>query len=207
MSHYRKPLALAVALNAALCAAEAVGGVYGGSLSLMMDAVHNLSDELALIFLLLALSLSRTPSRHLVRCANLMNSAGLLAVGGLIAWQAMERLVHPVPVIAAFPMAFGAAAALGNWGVARLLRAPARHRAAIRLSYLHNLGDVYVSLAPIAAGLLVMLTRLPVMDALVALAIALWFVATTARELVASHDELIWPEGLTCDHPSRGAMS
>ena len=108
-------------------------------------------------------------------------------------------------MIVAFPMIFGLAAAFGNWAVARLLREPARRSAAIRWSYLHNLGDVYVSLAPVVAGLLVMLTRLPVIDAAIALAIAVWFVATTARELIGSRAELIWPDGLSCDHPSREA--
>ena len=207
VSHYRKPIALAVALNATLCVGEAIGGVYGNSLSLIMDAIHNLSDELALVFLLLALAIPRSPSRHLVRCANLANLIGLLAVGSVIAWQAVGRIGNPASVIAAFPVAFGLGAALGNWGVARLLREPARQSAAIRLSYVHNLGDVYVSLVPVAAGILVALTGLPVLDTLVALAIAIWFIWATAKEIVRSRRELLWPEGLSCDHPARGTAS
>jgi len=202
MSHYRKPLALAVVLNAAISVGEAIGGVYAGSLSLVMDAIHNLSDELALVFLLLALLIPRAPSRNLVRCANFMNSAGLLAVSVLIAWQAVERCVHATPVLGAFPTVFGVAAAVGNWGVARLLREPSRQNAAMRLSYLHNLGDVYVSLAPVVAGLLVLFTGYAVLDPLVALVVAIWFIATTSREVIGSRDELIWPERLVCDHPS-----
>jgi cation diffusion facilitator family transporter len=202
MSHYRKPLALAVVLNAAISAGEATGGVYAGSLSLVMDAIHNLSDELALVFLLLALLIPRAPSRNLVRCANFMNSAGLLAVSVLIAWQAVERSVHATPVLGAFPTILGVAAAVGNWGVARLLREPSRQNAAMRLSYLHNLGDVYVSLAPVVAGLLVLFTGYAFLDPLVALVVAIWFIATTSQAVIGSRDELIWPERLVCDHPS-----
>jgi Co/Zn/Cd efflux system component len=48
MSQIRKPLALALSLNSAVFALELVGGMRAHSLSLIMDAVHNLSDELAL---------------------------------------------------------------------------------------------------------------------------------------------------------------
>jgi cobalt-zinc-cadmium efflux system protein len=200
MSHFRKPLAAAVALNTAICATEAAAGSFAGSLSLLMDAIHNLSDELALVFLLAALLVSHRPSSNLVRAANFMNSVGLLVVSALIAWQAIDRTLHPTPVLGAISVAFGLIAALGNWGVARLLREPAMHRAAIRLAYLHNLGDVYVSLAPVAAGLLIALSGYTVVDPLVALLIAAWFMVGTARELRESHQELIWPTGLTCCH-------
>jgi len=61
--HIRKPLAAAVALNTVVFGSEAVAGLRAGSLSLLMDAVHNLSDELALVCLLLAYSLSLYLSR------------------------------------------------------------------------------------------------------------------------------------------------
>jgi len=202
MSHYRKPLLNAVLVNTAICLGEAIGGVYAGSLSLVMDAIHNLSDEMALIFLLVALLVPRNPSRNLVRGANFMNSTGLLAVSVLIACQAVQRSFNAVPVLGIIPALFGVAAALGNWGVARLLREPSRENAAIRLSYLHNLGDVYVSLAPVVAGVLIMLTGYAVFDALIALVVAVWFFISTLREVINSRGDLIWPERLSCNHQS-----
>lgn len=50
MAHYRKALAAATVLNMAISAVEAVAGFEAHSLSFMMDAIHNLSDEMALIF-------------------------------------------------------------------------------------------------------------------------------------------------------------
>jgi cobalt-zinc-cadmium efflux system protein len=58
-------------------------------------------------------------------------------------------MLNPVPVQGAVPIVVGLAAAAANWGVARLLLEPSRKNAAIRLAYLHNLGDVWVSLAPV----------------------------------------------------------
>jgi len=59
VAHYQKSLAAAVVLNTAISAVEAVSGFASGSLSLIMDAAHNLSDEMALIFLYLAFILSQ----------------------------------------------------------------------------------------------------------------------------------------------------
>src|SRR2546423_14993167 len=94
MAHYRKPVAAAVALNAGIFAVEAIAGYQASSLSLIMDSVHNLSDELALVCLYLAFLMSRGPSRNLLRSANIFNSVGLIGVSVLLLWQAVERVLH-----------------------------------------------------------------------------------------------------------------
>jgi cobalt-zinc-cadmium efflux system protein len=174
MAHYRRPLGTAVVLNTTIFVVEAIAGLTAHSLSLLMDSVHNLSDEAALIFLFLAFVLPRTLSRTLQRWANLLNSLGLVAVSGLVMWQAVERLLHPVPVLGIVPIAIGLLGAAANWGVARLLVEPSRRNPTIRLAYLHNMGDVLVSLAPVAAGSLIALTGHSFFDPLVALVIAAW---------------------------------
>jgi cation diffusion facilitator family transporter len=200
MAHYQKSLAAAVVLNTAISAVEAVAGFESGSLSLLMDSAHNLSDEMALNFLYLAFILSQGVSRHLLRTANLFNSLGLVMISGLLAWQAVERFLHPVPVQGAIPIVVGIAAAAANWGVAWLLRKPGRNNAAIRLAHIHNIGDVYVSLAPVLAGFLVIFTERSVFDPIIAAAIAVWIIFSTAREVFGSREELIWPEKIVCGH-------
>ena len=200
MAHYRKPLAAAVALNTAIFAVEAIAGFQADSLSLLMDSAHNLSDEMALVFLYLAFVLPHGISRHLLRSANVFNSVGLGVVSGLLLWQAVERILHPIPVVGAVAIVIGLLAAAANWGVARLLLGPSRRNAAIRLAYIHNIGDVYVSLAPVGAGVLVSVTGYSIFDALIAAGIAMWIIVTTAREVFASSEELIWPEKIACGH-------
>jgi cation diffusion facilitator family transporter len=200
MAHHRRAVAAAAALNAGIFVAEAIAGYQASSLSLLMDSVHNLSDQLALVALWLAFILSKGPSRTLLRSANIFNSVGLTAVSGLLLWQAVERFMNPVPVQGIVPVIVGLAAAAANWGVARLLLKPSEHNAAIRLAYIHNLGDVWVSLAPVSAGLLLILTGYSIFDPLIAGGVAVWIIASTAREVVGSHDELIWPEKLVCCH-------
>jgi cation diffusion facilitator family transporter len=207
MAHHRKAVAAAAALNTGIFVVEAIAGYQASSLSLLMDSVHNLSDQLALVALWLAFILSTGPSRTLLRSANIFNSVGLIAVSSLLLWQAVERFVNPVPVEGIVPVIVGLAAAAANWGVARLLLKPSEYNAAIRLAYIHNLGDVWVSLAPVAGGLLLILTGYSFFDPLIAGGVAVWIIVTTARELVGSHDELIWPEKLVCCHTDHETMA
>ena len=141
MAHHRKAVAAAAALNSGIFVVEAVAGYQAGSLALLMDSVHNLSDEMGLVLLYLAFILPLGVSRNLLRSANIFNSVGLIAVSALLLWQAIERLLHPVPVQGAIPVIIGLSAAGANWMVARLLLKPAQNNAAIRLAYIHNMGD------------------------------------------------------------------
>ena len=200
MAHYRKPLAGAVALNAAIFIVEAAAGFQAHSLSLVMDGIHNLSDEMALVLLYLAFVLSEGVSRKLLRSANMFSSVGLIAISGLLLWQAIEHFLHPVPVQGAVAIVVGIAAAVANWGVAQLLYQPGRNNAAIRLAYIHNMGDVYVSIAPLMAGLLIMTTGYSVFDPIIACGIALWIIVSTVQEVFESREQLIWPEKVVCGH-------
>jgi len=207
MAHHRKYVAAAVALNTAIFVVEAAAGYQANSLSLLMDSVHNLSDEMALVAIWLAFIVSLGPSRTLLRCANIFNSIGLIAVSGLLLWESVVRFLHPVPVQGLVPMLVGICAAAANWAVARLLLEPSEHNAAIRLAYIHNLGDVWVSLAPVAAGLLLILSGNSLFDPLIAGGIALWIIVTTAREVFGSHEELIWPDKIVCGHANHEAAA
>src|SRR5499433_2761884 len=206
MAHVRKPLIAATVLNTGICCIEALAGYQAHSLSLLMDSVHNLSDELALACLCLAYLLPLRLSRHLQRSANLLNSVGLIAVSGFLMWQAIDRLISPTAVVGYFPLVVGMLAAGGNGSVAWLLRAVQDQNPAIRLAYLHNLGDVSVSLAPVVAGLFVTLLGQALFDPLMALLVALWLIGTTVQEIRSTGEALLWPEDPVCRHESLPAM-
>ena len=86
-------------------------------MALLMDSVHNLSDEMGLVLLYLAFILPLGVSRNLLRSANVFNSVGLIAVSALLLWQVIERLLHPVPVQGTLPVIVGLSAAGANWMV------------------------------------------------------------------------------------------
>jgi hypothetical protein len=86
-----------------------------------------------------------------------------------------------------------------------MLRPWQRHSPAIRLAYVHNLGDMYVSLAPVAAGVLATATGYSIFDPLFALAIGIWLLIATVHELRSSREALLWPEDAICPHSEAAA--
>ena len=200
MAHRRGPLATALALNTAALVVEIGACVPAKSLSLVMDGVHNVSDEVALGFLVLAYSMRVGLSGRFLRSANLFNSLGLLAISGVLVWQVFERLHQPVAVLGIVPVIVGLIAAAANYGVARVLRESAAEDAAIRLAYVHNLGDTLVSLAPVLAGVLTLASGSPLADPLVALGIAGAIIVPTLQTIAGSHRDLIFPENVSCGH-------
>jgi cation diffusion facilitator family transporter len=200
MSHVRKPLAAAAALNTLIFIGEGLAGIKAQSLSLIMDGIHNLSDEMALVFLFMAYLLPVALSKNFQRVANFLNSAGLVGMSVLLIWQAFVRLYQPTHVIGFLPIIVGLLAAAANGGVAAVLWNVREQNAAIRLAYVHNLGDVYVSLAPVASGILIALTSKYILDPLIAILIALWFIWSTVKEIMKSAEQLLWPEDAVCKH-------
>lgn len=198
MAHHRKLVVGALAVNTAIVLVEAGAGFWAGSLSLVMDALHNLSDELALLLLWFAYAASRDLSQNLLRAANLFNTAGLIAMSLLVIVQAAIELRDPQPVPGWVPALVGFGAAAANGLVAWLLRGPARDHPSARLAYLHNLGDAGVSLAPAVAGVLILVFGESFIDPLVALLVGLWILGGTLREMGRSHAELIWPGRIEC---------
>src|SRR6267378_6530033 len=181
VTHLRRPLALALALNSLVVVVEFVAGGLTNSFSLLADGVHNLSDETALAALLIAYVLLRPASTRWLGVANILNTVGLVLLSGFVVWQAVLRLLQSSPIGASGTVIAGVLAVLGNLAVARFLRAAAAEDPSIRLAYIHNLGDAVVSGGPIAAGAVVALTGLVVADLAVAVAIGAWFVGTTLR--------------------------
>ena len=200
MSHRRPPLMRALQLNTVVLVVEIAAGVGSNSFSLIMDGIHNLSDEVALVLLVLAYSLRTGLSGKLLRYANLFNSVGLLVISVFLILRVVERLSHPVEVFGLVSIVAGLIGALANWGVARVLREPSKEDIAIRLAYVHNLSDTLVSLIPVGAGVLIFVSGSFLFDSLFALLIAAVVVITTLRAVVGSHEELLWPENVSCGH-------
>jgi cation diffusion facilitator family transporter len=202
MAHRRPPLMRALQLNTAVLVVEIAAGIGANSFSLIMDGVHNLSDEVALLLLVFAYTFRAGLSGRLLRFANLFNSVGLLAVCAFLVWHVVERLSYPVEVLGVVPIVAGLIGALGNWGVARVLREPSKEDVAIRLAYVHNLGDTLVSLIPVAAGILILTSGSSLFDSLFALLIAAVVIITTLHAVIGSHKELLWPKNVSCGHPA-----
>src|SRR6478672_10486685 len=125
---YGRAFAIGIALNLVYVVGEAVGGVFSGSLALLADSGHNLSDALGLSLSWGAALLSRRqPSgrftygfRSSSILAALANAVILLVVTGGIAWEAVWRITHPMPVASGIVIAVAGVGIFINGGTALL---------------------------------------------------------------------------------------
>lgn len=155
-------LLVSLGLNVVITIAEVVGGLMAGSLALLSDAAHNLSDVAALGLALVARRLGRRPPtmRHtygLKRAeviAALVNALTLVAVSALIARAAVERLQHPVPVERGLMLVVALVALGANAGSVFLLRHHDTRDVNVRSAFLHLAQDALASFAVVIAALL-----------------------------------------------------
>ncbi len=172
--------ALGVSLNLGFVVLELVAGLVAGSMALLADAGHNLSDVLGLVLAWVAVRLARrlpggrrTYGWHRGTILAALGNAMLLLVAvGAIALESVQRLVAPAPVATGFMMGVAAAGILVN-GATALLFAKGREADINRRgAYLHMVADAAVSAGVVAGGLLIRLTGWHWVDPVVGLVIA-----------------------------------
>lgn len=181
-----RALGTALALVAGFAAVEAVAGALSGSLALLADAAHMLSDSGALGLALFAAWLARRPAtpersfgwRRAEVLAALANAVVLVLLGLWIIWEAVGRLSDPPEVVGGFVLVTGAAGLLVNLAAARVLHG-AGSGLNVRAAMLHVLADLAASVGVVAAGLVVLLTGWTAADPLAGLAIGLLVIAAT----------------------------
>ncbi len=174
----RGAFALAIALNAAYLVVEAGVGLAAGSLGLVADAGHNLSDVLALAVAWLGAALAaRPPSERFTYglrrspvLASLFNTVLLVAAMGVVAWEAIGRLFQPMPVAGGAVALVAAGGLLVNGGTA-LLFVRGRADVNVRGAFLHMLSDAAVTFAVLVAGIVIALTGADWIDPVLTLAV------------------------------------
>jgi cobalt-zinc-cadmium efflux system protein len=151
-------------LIAVFMVVEAVGGWWAGSLTLIADAGHMLTDSGALALAWFATRQTQRPSdseksyghgRFSVLAA-LVNGLGLIAIVGWIAVEAVQRLLSPTEVRALPMLAIAVAGFLVNGGAFFLLHGAGRDNLNIRAAILHVIGDLLASFAAIVAAVIIL---------------------------------------------------
>jgi cobalt-zinc-cadmium efflux system protein len=186
----RRRLLIALGLTWGFAVVEAVAGWQGGSLALLADAGHMVTDGAALgLALLAAWVAARPPSaRHSYGFgrselfAALINALAMLAVVGGIGIEAWSRFSTPHPIDGALVAAVAVVGLGVNLFVAWLL-SHGQDNINMRGAFLHVLGDVLGSVAAIAAGLVVWLTGWTPIDPLLSLLIGGLVLAASLRLL------------------------
>lgn len=195
-----------VLLNSVIVAGEIVGGLLAGSVSLLADALHNLSDVAALGLALAARRLGRKPAslkhtyglRRAEVLAAALNALVLLAVTVWIVREALVRLADPQPVNRGLMLAVATVALLANGASVLLLQRHAHHDLNVRSAFLHLLQDAVASLAVVLAALFANTAVGPYLDPVASLVVALAVVRSALGILAESLDFLVEaaPRGL-----------
>ena len=164
-SHGRA-FAVGIVLNSAFVVVEATFGFLSGSMALVADAGHNLSDVLALVIAWGAsIAAQRPPSARFTWgyksstiLAALANAALLLLAIGAISFEAVNRLINPVEPQGETMMWVAGLGIVINTATALMFLRGRAHDINIRGAFLHMAGDALVSLGVVVAGGLILLT-------------------------------------------------
>ncbi len=175
-------LLLSVLLNAVIVVAEVAGGLLSGSLALLSDAMHNLSDVAALAIAWGARRIGRAPPslrhtfglRRVEVLAALLNSATLLVVVTLIVHEAVIRLQAPQVIDGPLMLAIATVGLIANLVSVLILRAHAHgDDLNTRSAFLHLVQDTLSSVVVVAAALLSGWTYGPLLDPIASIVVAL----------------------------------
>jgi len=181
---FGKAFAIGITLNTVFVVVEAVYGYASGSMALVADAGHNLSDVLGLIAAWTAAVLSQraaTPRytyglKGSSILAALFNAVFLLVAVGAIAWEAMHRLFNPEPVTEITVIVVATIGIAINGVTAWLFASGRNSDLNIRGAYLHMVADAAVSVGVVIAAIVIMFTGWLWIDAVTSLAICVLIV-------------------------------
>lgn len=170
----------AIAVNLALTLAQIVGGLVSGSLALIADALHNLSDAVSLGIALAARRIARRPADAEMTfgygraevVAALVNYTTLILIGLYLGYEAIARIFAPEPVIGWIMIWVAGLALVVDLVTAALTYTMSKDSVNIRAAFAHNLADALGSVAVIVAGVAVLVFGWVWVDPAVTLAIA-----------------------------------
>jgi len=203
---HRRSLIWALTITAAVFLLEIAGGILSGSLALLADAGHMVSDAGALGLSLLALWYAARPATdrktfgfHRVEIlAALANGGTLMIVAGLIFAEAYRRLGAPHRIESGLMLIVAIVGLVANLSAAILLSPGRRANLNMRGAFLHVLGDLAGSVATVLAALVIRATGWTPVDPIVSAAIGALIVAGGWRLMKESAEVLLegTPPGL-----------
>ena len=170
----------AIGLNLGYVVLEAVFGLFSGSMGLLSDAGHNLSDVATLLIALIAFKASRKAptARYSYGYgkatieASLFNAVILYVAVILIGIEAIERLVHPSPVEGGLIAWVAGAGVVVNGVTAWMLMGHSKNDLNVRGAFMHMVADTAVSVGVVVSGIVISFTDWYWLDPVVGLLIA-----------------------------------
>jgi cobalt-zinc-cadmium efflux system protein len=193
-----RSVGIAAALTGSFMVAEIVGGLLAGSLALLADAGHMLTDFASLALAWLGFRLVRRPAdwrrtygfdRFSVLVA-FVNGIALFAIAAWIVVEAAQRLYEPVEVLGYPMLAVAVAGLVVNVVAFLVLRSGDEHNLNIRAAVLHVIGDLLGSVAAIIAALVILTVGWTPIDPLLSIVVAL-IILRSAWRVVADAGHIL----------------
>ncbi|MEU4195276.1 cation diffusion facilitator family transporter [Kribbella sp. NPDC026611] len=176
----RKYLSGALALIVGFMAAEVIVGFAAGSLALITDAAHMLTDAIAILLALIAIRLAAKPPaggytygfKRVEILSAQANGITLLLLAAYFVYEAVNRMIHPPEVKGALVLITGVAGIVVNLFATWLISKANRSSLNVEGAFQHILNDLFAFVATALAGLVVLLTGFARADAIAALVVA-----------------------------------
>lgn len=194
----RRALAAAAILTGLFTVVEVVGGILTGSLALLADAGHMLSDSFSLFLALGAVWLAGRPAtarrtfgyKRAEILAALVNGAALVVIAGWIVVEAIGRLGDPPGVEGDGMLAVAVAGLIVNVLAAAVLYRAAGDSLNVSAAFRHVIADLLGSIGVIAAALVILTTGWQTADPLISLVIAV-LIAISAWSILRDSTEIL----------------
>ena len=176
-----KRVQIALALTGTFMLVEVVGGILSGSLALLADAGHMLTDTMALALSAIAFRMSARPAdakrsygyQRFQILAAFVNGLSLLVIVGWILFEAVQRILNPAPVLGQMMLIVAAAGLAVNIIVFLVIHGGDQENLNMRGAALHVLGDLLGSIAAITAALIILATGWMPIDPILSIGVAL----------------------------------
>jgi cobalt-zinc-cadmium efflux system protein len=176
-----------IVLNTAFVIVQTIAGFVTGSVALLSDAGHNLSDVASLILSLIAFRLAKSKPtnsftygyKKTTILAALTNAVILLIAIGVLGYEAIHRLQHPQPVAGGIVAMVAGVGIVINAGTAMFFFRNKEHDLNVKGAYLHMITDALVSVGVVIAGLLISRTGWYWLDGAVSIVILIVILAGT----------------------------
>lgn len=171
---------VALVLTGAFMIVEVIGGIISGSLALLADAGHMLTDTMALALAAMAFQVCKRPPdgkltfgyQRFQILAAFVNGLSLLAVVGWIIYEAINRFIEPNEILGETMLVVAAAGLLVNLFSFAVLHSGDQENLNIRGAALHVAGDLLGSVAAIVAALVIIYTGWTLIDPILSIAVA-----------------------------------
>lgn len=182
-------VAIAAALTGSFMVAEVVGGFYSGSLALIADAGHMLTDFAGLVLAWFGFRMARLPAdpkrsygyaRFGVLIA-FVNGLALFLIAGWIVFEAVHRINAPTPVMGGVMLWVALGGLAVNLVSFRLLQGGDHSNLNVRAAALHVLGDLLGSVAAIVAAIVILMTGWTPIDPILSVLVAVLILGSAGR--------------------------